>query len=147
MEERFDGDDRTTIVAHQLEVIVVLISPHMSHDRAAIRPRSSNDQTTIERRSDHYCVTIGPRSRVDWWSFSIQPSDGNLRLVMRPRCPQPVDTMPWFTNMIGFNFHPLIFNRTVIKHPRVAPSYAKIMMDHHRSMKPHSARDTVDRFT
>ena len=44
-----DGHDRTMIMAHQSEMIVVLISPQMSDDRAAIGPRSRDDQTTIAR--------------------------------------------------------------------------------------------------
>ena len=34
--ERIDGHDRAAIMAHQFTVIVALISPHRSHDRASI---------------------------------------------------------------------------------------------------------------
>ena len=61
----FDGQDRTMIVAHPVEMIMALISSQSDHDRVAIGPRSRSDQTTIASRSGYDLLMIFPPSDED----------------------------------------------------------------------------------
>ena len=130
------NDARKRDVTHHCVSIVVLISPQMSHDRAAI----GQDRATIGPQSRADRTTIARRSRIDQCSFSIELSNRDLRLLMNPRCPQSVDTIPRLDAHDWLQFPSPDFQSTIIKLSRVAPSYANIAMDHNRPMKIECSR-------